>query len=59
VLILCETADEGADIVRRRLRHDVGAELDVSMVTFPDDGETFDDLLERAKARGGADRPAA
>lgn len=59
VMILCETADEGADIVGRRLRDTLGAELEVALVTFPDDGETFDDLLERAKARGAAKRPAA
>lgn len=59
VLILCETSDEGAEIVRTRLRDGISEDLDVSFVTFPDDGETFDDLLERAKARGSAERPAA
>lgn len=54
VALLTETDNAGATIVLKRLI--AGAEAGVSgaMAWFPEDGATFDDILECAKARGAA-----
>ena len=54
VALLTETDTAGATIVLKRLI--AGAEAGVSggLAWFPEDGATFDDILECAKARGAA-----
>jgi hypothetical protein len=50
VVILCETSLKGASVVlRRTLIENPG--VAGATVTFPEDGSTFDDLVEAAKAR--------
>jgi PleD family two-component response regulator len=55
VLLLCDTGRDGESFVLDRLLEGFPA-ASGGLVTFPDDGETFDELLEVAKARaeGGA-----
>ncbi|MDP9237708.1 MAG: GGDEF domain-containing protein [Chloroflexota bacterium] len=58
VLLLTDTDDEGADIVLKRLLQGV-PEVGAAAASFPIDGATFDELLERAKARAGRGRAAS
>ena len=57
VALLTETDQAGAAIVLKRLLTGADAGVTVGLACFPDDGTTFDDILECAKARGAA--PAA
>lgn len=52
VALLTETDQAGAAIVLKRLLADAG--VTIGLACFPDDGTTFDDILECAKARGAA-----
>jgi len=51
VVVLCETPKEGARIVLDRAFDAFGADIEAAIVSYPDDGESFDALLETAKAR--------
>ena len=51
VVILTETAVDGANIVLWRTLKAFGAEIEAAVVGFPVDGDSFDALLEAAKAR--------
>lgn len=53
VLLLPETGTCGAAIVEERVRRAFGDTMQIAAVAYPDDGETFEDLLERAKALAG------
>ena len=62
VALLTETNQDGAAIVLKRLLAGAAAGVTVGLACFPNDGATFDDLLEYAKARGAvpsADEDAA
>jgi GGDEF domain-containing protein len=52
VILLTETDGHGALRVLGRLLHGVEAAVSCGLARSPDDGETFDQLLEAAKARG-------
>jgi len=51
VVILTETAADGANIVLWRALEAFGTEIDAAVVGYPADGDCFDALLEAAKAR--------
>jgi GGDEF domain-containing protein len=51
VVLLTETGPEGASIVLWRALKVFGAGIDAAVVSYPDDGDSFDMLLEAAKAR--------
>ena len=59
VILLLETGIIGANIVLERLRALLGEDVIAVAVSYPEDGQTFDALLEAAKARstGGAAAP--
>ena len=59
VLLLPETGTVGAAIVEDRIRSAFGDTIQIAAVAYPDDGESFEDLLERAKALAGATTRAA
>lgn len=59
VIILAETAMDGANIVLERAAEAFGDAIEAAAVTYPADGESFDELLERAKARATEQREAA
>ncbi len=54
VALLTETDGAGATIVLKRLLADADAGVTIGMASYPDDGSTFDDILECAKTRGAA-----
>jgi GGDEF domain-containing protein len=58
VLLLLETGPEGAAVVLARLRRLLGDRATAHVASYPKDGETFDQLLETAKAGSGASRAA-
>lgn len=60
VIVLCETPHEGAQVVLDRTVEAFGADIQAACVTYPEDGDSFDALLEAAKARasGSARRSA-
>ena len=45
VLLLPETGAAGAAIVEERVRDVFGASIQIAAVAYPDDGESFEDLL--------------
>ena len=47
-VVLTETDDEGVESMLRRAQTAVLTPVDVGVATFPDDGITFGNLLERA-----------
>jgi GGDEF domain-containing protein len=51
VVLLTETGAEGGAIVLERIITTVGPGLRGAAVAYPDDGQSFDELLECAKAR--------
>jgi GGDEF domain-containing protein len=55
VVVLCETPRDGARIVLDRALESFGGEVDGACVAYPDDGESFDTLLEAAKARASSE----
>ena len=58
--LLTETDAHGAGIVLARLLESAPAGVSGGMGCYPEDGATFDELLEIAKTRGtGADEHAA
>lgn len=54
VIVLCETAHDGARIVLDRALGAFGSEVEFACVTYPEDGDSFDALLESAKARAAS-----
>lgn len=59
VALLTETEGHGARIVLERVRLSCGGRLSAGVALFPDDGATFEALLEVAKHRGEASLRAA
>ena len=59
VIILAETAMDGAAIVLERAAAQFGDAVEAAAVTYPADGETFDELLERAKSRASEQKRRA
>lgn len=59
VILLTETDGRGALRVLGRLLHGVEQAVSCGLARAPDDGETFDDLLEAAKARASSLEQAA
>jgi GGDEF domain-containing protein len=57
-VLLTETNGRGALTVLARLLADMGTEVSCGMAQHPSDGETFDELLERAKGRGRSEGSA-
>lgn len=58
VVVLCETEAAGAEVVVERLRDAVGTS-EIALLEYADNGETFDELLERIKAEAGPGRRVA
>ena len=54
VVLLCETPHEGARIVLDRTLEAFGGRVESACVTYPNDADSFDALLETAKARAAA-----
>lgn len=59
VALLTETHAEGAEIVVQRTLAGLDADVTAGLARYPDDGDTFDELLEVAKAQASkAERSA-
>jgi GGDEF domain-containing protein len=59
VMLLTETDQRGAIRVLGRLLEGMETEVSCGIASHPSDGETFDELLEAAKARGASSEEAA
>jgi GGDEF domain-containing protein len=59
VALLTETDAEGARIVLQRLRQALGPSLLAGVALFPEDGSTFETLLDCAKSRSESEERAA
>jgi GGDEF domain-containing protein len=59
VALLTETDGQGARVVLDRMRRALGRGFSAGIALFPEDGLTFDALLEVAKRRGEASERAA